>query len=589
MKHTVRLCLLLGWLSSLDVRADWLPADRYQAMNMIERRQFDAARKRYKGKQFKAAAAEFEKFKVHFPNSPALAYAVLYQGLSLHGANFRHKAIRVYQEVIDYFGADVDPAAKAQFQIGLAHADNGDDRRSLAAMKQLADHEQWSKHALAAGAIRRLGEQYFAKGEKAEALARWEQVYRDFRESNPVEADRCKAQVAAYRMQQAQFDAYVTWLRELTGPEEEPISDFAWGRQAFDLVWQGTGKDGWALKPEQKAELGRSFTAYFAGYQEAFEAAGEGWDFHARTLRWVSRCVRNPRELQLVVDNATTWLEGQKRSSGEDWAYWTRLLSVAMWYVRKEDAVDHAVRGATAFLASNPNGAWKRYQWLIDRMLKHHKDRAYTQALVAASAAFAAEVAQPKKRDDAFMWLSDTLLSAGESQLAVELLGKVSHEARRKFALHRIVGDKQGNWPQAVALLQQVEATNDSHFAPKSREARAKAYKNKLEEYAQAISLYFEIDDPPRTLWEIQDCYWRWGKQEDACQMLREIETVFPDQGPAAAWKRVHYQEKMRNKDKAIAEARRILKVYPKSKESSSAHQLLEKYGIATGGGLDEN
>ena len=39
---------------------------------------------------------------------------------------------------------------------------------------------------------------------------------------------------------------------------------------------------------------------------------------------------------------------------------------------------------------------------------------------------------------------------------------------------------------------------------------------------------------------------------------------------------------------KAIAQARKILKAYKKSHEASLAHQLLEKYGIATGGGVFE-
>mgnify|MGYP003920437325 CR=1 FL=1 len=70
--------------------------------------------------------------------------------------------------------------------------------------------------------------------------------------------------------------------------------------------------------------------------------------------------------------------------------------------------------------------------------------------------------------------------------------------------------------------------------------------------------------------------------------ILREIEAVFPKQGPAAAWKRVEYYEKKKLQEKAVAGARRILKIYPKSKQSSQAHQFLEKHGVATGGGLDE-
>ena len=38
----------------------------------------------------------------------------------------------------------------------------------------------------------------------------------------------------------------------------------------------------------------------------------------------------------------------------------------------------------------------------------------------------------------------------------------------------------------------------------------------------------------------------------------------------------------------AVAQARRILKVYPNSQASSNAHQLLERYGVDTGGGVTE-
>ena len=36
----------------------------------------------------------------------------------------------------------------------------------------------------------------------------------------------------------------------------------------------------------------------------------------------------------------------------------------------------------------------------------------------------------------------------------------------------------------------------------------------------------------------------------------------------------------------AVKEGRYIMKKYPKSIQSSYAHQLLEKYGIETGGGV---
>jgi tetratricopeptide (TPR) repeat protein len=122
-----------------------------------------------------------------------------------------------------------------------------------------------------------------------------------------------------------------------------------------------------------------------------------------------------------------------------------------------------------------------------------------------------------------------------------------------------------------------------------AREARAQAYKLQLKDFKKAIALFYEISDPPRTLWEIQDCYLRWDRLNDACNTLKEIESMFPTQAARAAWTRTSYYHRQKIRPKTIAEARRILKIYPKTRESSQAHQLLERYGIATGGGVLED
>jgi hypothetical protein len=70
--------------------------------------------------------------------------------------------------------------------------------------------------------------------------------------------------------------------------------------------------------------------------------------------------------------------------------------------------------------------------------------------------------------------------------------------------------------------------------------------------------------------------------------MLTEIENSFPDNAARAAWHKAAWLDAAGEQVQAVAAGKRVLKLYPKSPESSSAHQLLEKYGIATGGGLTE-
>ena len=82
------------------------------------------------------------------------------------------------------------------------------------------------------------------------------------------------------------------------------------------------------------------------------------------------------------------------------------------------------------------------------------------------------------------------------------------------------------------------------------------------------------------------ECYQAMGKTQEALTQLGEIEGSFPAEAARAAWAATTMFQRAENKEMAIAGARRILKVYPRSGEASAAHQLLETYGVPTGGGV---
>ena len=68
--------------------------------------------------------------------------------------------------------------------------------------------------------------------------------------------------------------------------------------------------------------------------------------------------------------------------------------------------------------------------------------------------------------------------------------------------------------------------------------------------------------------------------------MLSELETSFPKEAPRAAQSIAMVFQKQKMDKQAIAKCRSIMKVYKEHDISSWAHQELEKYGKATGGGL---
>jgi tetratricopeptide (TPR) repeat protein len=107
--------------------------------------------------------------------------------------------------------------------------------------------------------------------------------------------------------------------------------------------------------------------------------------------------------------------------------------------------------------------------------------------------------------------------------------------------------------------------------------------------YDKAIPAYQMVDNPPANLWKIADCYVGLGKIEAAVGQLREVENFFRQYNAEAALRIAHVYGRAGMRDQQIAALRNVLKKYPKSGQSSSAHQELEKMGVRIGGGVDAN
>jgi len=105
--------------------------------------------------------------------------------------------------------------------------------------------------------------------------------------------------------------------------------------------------------------------------------------------------------------------------------------------------------------------------------------------------------------------------------------------------------------------------------------------------YREAIAAFQRADNPPDNLWAIADCYARMGRLAEAVRQLREVEAFFKDHAPEAAL-RIARLYKSAGKDKLyVAALRAVMKKYPKSRQSSEAHQHLERLGARIGGGVE--
>jgi TolA-binding protein len=492
------------------VGASWtwhLAAARYRGLNAFERAQYDKAANLLKNKNPEAAANEFEKFKVQFPDSSVLSYVVFMRGRCLHDARHRNRAIKVYTEVLDYFGDNIEDAAPALYYMGLAHFDNGDLRDGFECMKEMVEDEDCREHPLAAGALRRLADEHWRREEKALAVRYWKQVIDDFGDQNRSETEAAFRNVTRYYIGELDYTGYESWL----------VDD--------------KNKDS------------------------------------ARHRKWVT---------QNAMDRACELFGGKSRRYGNfardrkkrDVAgFYAYFKTRRKWYEKTKDL-------------------WSYYGKALSFVMSHHKDAKERESLIDEIVVYIRKLPDGRDANNKLCWISDRLRDAGDLGRARHCISQIKGDRPLSAYKEYEILTREGKWKTAIALLEAIEKMGDKGWAARALSARAHAYMEALRDYGKAIELYREISKPPGTLWSIQECYKRWGKLKEALATLTEIESMFPDQASRASWYKASYYHEAGDAKKAIAQARKILKAYKKSHEASQAHQLLEKYGIATGGGV---
>ncbi len=220
--------------------------------------------------------------------------------------------------------------------------------------------------------------------------------------------------------------------------------------------------------------------------------------------------------------------------------------------------------------------------------------------------------------------LDIALLSGSEGQVASALKSvesllrtaktpeKVAGRAKdilcsaRKYDLARKMPDYVKDPLAASWMRYQIESSAGKHAAalvhleeylarkPPASSERAAKYaiaqicRDHLAKYDRAIAIFQELNDPPKTLWDLHDAYRKAGRKKESYQMLSEIESMFPSDAPRAVWTHAQCLEQDGDKKHAIALYRRLLSQpeWKRTQEASWAHQALERHGVATGGAV---
>ena len=227
----------------LRTRASWqwqLPADRYKKLEQFERAQYDKAASlldrpatRRRGRRSSRSSRSSS------PTRPSLSYALFMRGYCLQQAKQRNAAVKVYQEVLDYFADQADDAAAALYFMGVAHLENGDTRKGLQCMKELVENPAYQQHPLAAGALRRLADNYWSNKEPEQAVQVLAAGGPGFRASQRRGARRCAAgNLACYAIITSDYAGYESFCLEADAADrDKPRRTAGSPRHVWQRAW----------------------------------------------------------------------------------------------------------------------------------------------------------------------------------------------------------------------------------------------------------------------------------------------------------------------------------------------------------------
>ena len=563
---------------------DWpLPPRRFSGLAQDERLIYSKAEDLPRQKSYEAAAAEFEKFAVQNPKSPVRSHCLLLRAYAQQMAHQRNTAIQAYQELLDFFAEYPDDAAPATFLMGECQIENGNVEAGIRTLKTLAANEKYLQQPIADVALNRLADYALAHNDKKGAEASWRKVLELY--ANAFVRPEGGAKEARTKLTDLYLlDRRYSALEEVFAQNnDDPKKLLELGVYVYDRALADFGA--------MDAATRMAFFKWFTGRRSWFSGAGQTGDFLCRSITVAVRAGAKEDGKEFIKEALAACRGAGENGQALYWSTAERMseASRAGWDLGpqwKEFA--DIVLGAGKALASAAQTAL--YGGLIDRMRMPLQANSPAEVLWEALVARSLDICQGElqpDRDQGLAALVDRLRNVDRVDRAFTVADKIEDGSLAQWKRVELFGYQQ-KFVEMAQACDELEKMPNKELSIRALKTRASLYKDRLARYEDAIKLYSEINDPPQSTWAIVECYEKSGQPEKAVGACSEIEGFFEKDAPSAGFRKAEIWDRAGDSKKAIAACRAVLKKYPKHPVSSQAHQMLERYGIKTGGGVIE-
>lgn len=540
------------------------PGDAFAKLDTFEGLNLEDADKLFAKADYKGAYAAYKAYSFEFAKSKALPYVLLRMGRCLHKLEKRNAAITAYQDVVDYFPDDVRYAATALFYIGECHGENGEDAKKTATWARMVKDDGYVTQPNSGAALTYLGTAMEKLGKFDEATEYHWRTAVAFLKTNPTAAQTARAAVLYHYA--------------VRSPNHDKLAEFYVAASGFDGRGQNTDAPG---------EDARYWAVVF---DTILRAAAEADAREKAAAYWGAKFGdRLPEDDGLRKQWADVQMAHEKDG--------------ASWLARMEKQ-----------FASKPAALDRVLQW-CDWYRPDPEMR--SKFFAKHSAPFLAALKNPEK-----MSLMNRLRSIGMDTEAQTVMRSVRTDGMTDEEINAYAGFV-ANYQPEEEVLRYLARIKDKLFATKARfdYYHARSHRNppfmekalaeipellKSPKYAEglpltqarllhslgrheeAIKSYNAANVQPESSWGVADCQTALKQFDQAVKTVKELESVGGPVASRASLKVADIYRVAGDKGREVTQLRQVLKRYPKSGESSEAHNRLESYGVALTGGEAE-
>lgn len=541
------------------------PGEAFSKLDTFEGVNLEDADKQFAAGDINGAYAAYKAYSFEFPKSKALPYVLLRMGRCLHKLDKRNAAIKAYQDVVDYFPDDVRYAGAALYYIGECHGQNGDEANKTATWARMVKDDGYVTQPNSGTALTYLGAAMEKLGKFNEAAEYQWRTAVAFLKTNPDAAAAARKAVIAH---------YVG-----RNPDHEKLKEFYVAASGFD----GRGRN--TDKPEEDVNYWTTVldTALsMTGDAKTREQACAYW-----SAKMGDRFTDNDElrrswcDAQLVHEKDTAaWLARMEKQYTVKPASLDRILQWCKFY--KADTKLRSgffAKHAKDLLAGMKAGELMDLMGKLRRPLEMHEE------------------AQAVMRSVKLADLSDEEIIrfatlAADYQQEEQILGYFARMkdklAATKARFDYYNGRSYRNPPfMEKALAEIPELLKSPKYADELIWTKAVLLQG-LGRHEEAILAFRAANKQPDSTWEIANSMVALKQYDQAVKTVSELESVGGATASKASFKVADIYRTSGDKGREVTQLRSVLRRYPKSPESSEAHNRLENYGVALSGGEAE-